>query len=139
MFSSHCLMGCGPAKLWDAPQWGFFFPFPRLASSCLSRTLQTAARRAPPTPLSEAACAEQNLSIRGLCTIPAQSHCHLQTVQPPVLPPRHTGCASPVCCSQESLPVLRTGQAVSERCDYKLMRSALCKQPQQKVCNPSQC
>lgn len=83
------------------------------------------------------ACAEQNLSIQGLCTIPAQSRCHLQTVQPPVLPPRHTGCASHVCCSQES--ALRTGQAVSERCDYKLMRSALCKQPQQKVCKPSQC
>lgn len=54
----------------------------------------------------------------------------------------------PLCCnpSAQDVPLisavawsLRTVQAVSKRCDYKLMRPALCKQTQQKVCNPSQC
>lgn len=43
------------------------------------------------------------------------------------------------CSSQGSVLALGLVQGTSKRCDYKLMRLALCKQTHQKVYNPLEC
>lgn len=50
-----------------------------------------------------------------------------------------SGCAPHFCSSWGLVLVLGLVQAMSKRCDYKLMRLALYKQTQQKVYNPSKC
>lgn len=50
-----------------------------------------------------------------------------------------SGCTAHFCSSQGSMLVLGLVQGTSKRCDYKLMRLALCKQTQQKVYNPHEC
>lgn len=50
-----------------------------------------------------------------------------------------SGCTTSFCRSQGSVLVLGLVQGTSKRCDYKLMRLALCKQTHQKVYNPNEC
>lgn len=50
-----------------------------------------------------------------------------------------SGCAPYFRSGRGFVLVLGPVQAASKRCDYKLMRLALCKQTKQKVYNPSEC
>lgn len=52
---------------------------------------------------------------------------------------RHVRCTTTFCSSRGSVLVQGLVQGTSKRCDYKLMRLALCKQTYQKVYSPNEC
>lgn len=69
------------------------------------------------------------------------SSCHASMARTPMLQFWQTtsGYATSFCSSRGSVPVLGLVQGTSKRCDYKLMRLALCKQTHQKVYKPNKC